>query len=398
MRVVVVSNKFPPNVNGGAEIAAFACVQGLVEKGHEVLVITEKATGPASPEQPYELAFVDSISSTYSRRTNVAARSLGKLLFHVVDCLGDSRLHSVRDRIARFQPQVLHCNNLQGLGYRTLGLIADLKIPTLVTLHDYSLDCLNQARFLDGKPCGSSHLLCFWTGLLKKKYLAKIETLGVCAPSSFLLNHFREHLPSSTRFRAQWHLPLDLPSLPVATEKGRGERLTVGFVGRLTDSKGADMIIPIHSATKAWANLIVAGEGAYAPEIAAVSRVDTTLSYQGFLSRKGLAAFFQSIDVLIVPSQWDEIYSLVVREAMEFGVPCVASSKGALPELINSERGMLIPTRNIEDWRDGIKTLCHDRALVRRLSTNSKIYATNLTKEKSLSEYFAMLHMLAKPL
>jgi glycosyltransferase involved in cell wall biosynthesis len=43
--------------------------------------------------------------------------------------------------------------------------------------------------------------------------------------------------------------------------------------------------------------------------------------------------FFSEIDVLVVPSLWDEPAGMVISEAMHHGVPALASDRGGLGEI-----------------------------------------------------------------
>jgi glycosyltransferase involved in cell wall biosynthesis len=51
--------------------------------------------------------------------------------------------------------------------------------------------------------------------------------------------------------------------------------------------------------------------------------------WMGWLDRE---VFFSEIDVLVVPSLWDEPAGLVISEAMHYGVPALASDRGGLGE------------------------------------------------------------------
>jgi glycosyltransferase involved in cell wall biosynthesis len=43
--------------------------------------------------------------------------------------------------------------------------------------------------------------------------------------------------------------------------------------------------------------------------------------------------FYSEIDVLVVPSLWDEPAGMVISEAMHHGVPALASNRGGLGEI-----------------------------------------------------------------
>ncbi|MDI1354695.1 MAG: glycosyltransferase family 4 protein [bacterium] len=51
---------------------------------------------------------------------------------------------------------------------------------------------------------------------------------------------------------------------------------------------------------------------------------------------------FEQADVFILPSNYDT-FGLVLLEAMQYGVPCISSNTGAIPELLGNGRGLVLP-------------------------------------------------------
>lgn len=313
-----------------------------------------------------------------------------KVSFHFLDSAWQSSLVSLRDAIVRFRPDVAHTNNLQGLGYRTWQLLAELNLPTLVTMHDYSLSCLNQSRFRGAAPCAQTHLACALTGWLKQRWLKKLPVVGISAPSHFLLGQEAAHLPEHARFRRQWHLPLPLP--PAELRSGtRPPRLRLGFMGRLVRAKGAHLLVAIGDALGGQFEMEIAGGGELAKNLADAASTRKWLSFKGFVPRFELADFFGRIDVLLVPSQWAEIYSLVIREAMHFGVPSLVSNRGALPELVASGEGKFVESDDATTWSDAIRSIAADPAALGRLSANCRATAQKLDYTSCVDQYVAML-------
>src|SRR3990167_6126386 len=46
MKICLINNLYPPHARGGAEQVVYKTVQGLLEAGHEVVVITTVPEGP----------------------------------------------------------------------------------------------------------------------------------------------------------------------------------------------------------------------------------------------------------------------------------------------------------------------------------------------------------------
>src|ERR1019366_5578541 len=95
----------------------------------------------------------------------------------------------------------------------------------------------------------------------------------------------------------------------------------------------------VNHAGKRW-ELWIAGRGS--PEYETQLKEVCTLPevrYMGFVRSE---EFLTSVDVLVVPSVWDEPFGMVVIEAYTQGVPVIASCRGGLPEIVeNGKTGFL---------------------------------------------------------
>jgi len=115
----------------------------------------------------------------------------------------------------------------------------------------------------------------------------------------------------------------------------------VGFAGRLREEKGgADLLHALATLPHERWRLAIAGDG---PERAALAALARELGIGGSISFETrpsveMPAFYQSIDVLVVPSHtrrnWKEQFGRVIIEAMATGLPVVGSSSGAIPDVI----------------------------------------------------------------
>ncbi len=120
-----------------------------------------------------------------------------------------------------------------------------------------------------------------------------------------------------------------------------GRPFTIGYAGRLVPEKG------IHTLYEAIRQLPeihvrIAGDG----PLAELLGRDPHYELLGTLPRGEMRQFWQSIDVLVVPSlttpRWAEQFGRVIVEAMAAGIPVIGSSSGAIPEVIG-EAGMIFP-------------------------------------------------------
>lgn len=114
--------------------------------------------------------------------------------------------------------------------------------------------------------------------------------------------------------------------------------VTLGYLGRLSEDKGllvlCEAMRQLQDRHPGAFRLLVAGESRFvAPDEA--GRVDAALRAVGADLRGWMPTdrFFESVDLAVFPSLWDEPFGLVVSEAMSARRAFVISDAGALPEV-----------------------------------------------------------------
>ncbi len=146
------------------------------------------------------------------------------------------------------------------------------------------------------------------------------------------------------------------------TYLGSSTQLRVGYVGRLERHKGVHVLLAA-LADVPDTRLDIVGAGPAAAELAAQaaeSGIGGRVSFRGPLTAPELAVAYRSFDVLAVPSlptaRWLEQFGRVVVEAMASGVPVLASSSGALPDVV-ADAGLLVPPGDVAAWSRALKEL-----------------------------------------
>jgi len=93
--------------------------------------------------------------------------------------------------------------------------------------------------------------------------------------------------------------------------------------------------------------------------------------YHGTLDRAAKVAFFQSLDVLSVPSTYKEPKGLYLLEAMACGVPVVAPQHGAFPEMLGkTSGGLLVRPDNPASFADGLAAVRNHPRQAREMGLN----------------------------
>ena len=105
------------------------------------------------------------------------------------------------------------------------------------------------------------------------------------------------------------------------------------FVGRLERIKGLDDIIPVFRDYKD-ADLLVIGDGEYAPTLQRLAAGIPTIRFLGRLGPDALDRYYHHALALIVPSIGFETFGIILIEAFRQSTPVIARRIGPFPEIV----------------------------------------------------------------
>jgi glycosyltransferase involved in cell wall biosynthesis len=119
--------------------------------------------------------------------------------------------------------------------------------------------------------------------------------------------------------------------------------------------------------------LLVIGDG---PERARLEKLaeplDGAVRFLGDVSRPEVLALMRTCQMLALGSAYEGL-SHVLLEAMEAGLPIVASTAGGNPELIqDGENGLLVPYGDVEVLSEALLRLASDAELRTRLGQQAR--------------------------
>lgn len=169
---------------------------------------------------------------------------------------------------------------------------------------------------------------------------ARTGSLRLLVPSTFLASRVR-----GSRVFPNW---------TGARERLSGRRAgdRVGFMGRLSTDKGADLVARALVTSGLDATLVVAGDDRWVPRDQrdlVVSALDDLGDRVSLLGRVAPQGFFSGVDLAVFPSRALESFGLVVAEAMAAGVPFVVSDAGALPEVAGPDHPWVARAGDVDD-------------------------------------------------
>ncbi|MEZ6195653.1 MAG: glycosyltransferase [Planctomycetota bacterium] len=147
------------------------------------------------------------------------------------------------------------------------------------------------------------------------------------------------------------------------TRRPRRGPVRLGFVGTLAPHKGVHVLLEAFARLPAGlATLAIHGPSRHHPDYAAglVARAAEIegASVGGPLDRAALADFLVDLDLLCVPSLWNECCPLTIQEAAIAGTPSAVSGIGGMAELVrDGVDGLQLPPGDVGAWAAGLEAV-----------------------------------------
>ena len=347
MRILVISNFYPPHIIGGYEIGCRDIVEALKSRGHEVRVLTS-TFGVNHPEH----------SGHVYRwlKTDLALKIDGAR----ADLLKIIRKESINQRaFARvcrdFLPDVVYVWNATHISISLAVRAQQMGLPVCYFISDHWLnrwesDALYSLR---NRSPRRLHRRLAWkplAALVKASGImprAEPDLSRVQFASRFLkLAALEAGRPVANAEVIHWGI--DGNRFPFNEASHDSRRLL--YVGQVTLLKG------VHTAVEALKLIVeqpcyrstmltIVGGPDYDNRIGRLVSslgLERNVSFTGLIPRDRLPAIYREHDVLLFPSVWDEPFSITLLEAMSSGLAVVGTNTGGSPEILEDEVNALI--------------------------------------------------------
>lgn len=126
------------------------------------------------------------------------------------------------------------------------------------------------------------------------------------------------------------------------------------YTGRFSREKGLlELIISFKRICKKYSNvklLVVgddSGKDSYTKKIIKISKnLNDKIIFVGYVSNDFLVNYYKISDVIVIPSVCDEAFGIVALEAMLTKKSIIASNRGGIPEIVNSNCAILVEKNN----------------------------------------------------
>jgi glycogen(starch) synthase len=357
MRILFISDLYPPHVKGGYELRCEETVNEIAHRGHNVYVLTSKWN---NFEQPIEVNIFRKLTLSPFKDLHLPRFlpdifHLNKRINQIVwGVQGHHNYNITFDLLGQLKPDIVFIWNMEHLGLTPVLAAQERGIPVVYDLGAYWLLTLKKELDLETSP-------------IKKKYREAINGLrdfsdldmrylitnSNVLKKLYIEKGFPEHSITV--------IPRGVPSSMILKEKGPRapnqipkKEIRLLFAGRLTDDKAPDAAIKAvrclldqYGLNNIDLDIVGTGSKDYINELKKLVKelqLEQNVEFLGWFEHRKLVELYSTYSVLLFPSRWVEPFGGTILEAMARGLPVIATNTGGIPELIEDKvNGMLVP-------------------------------------------------------
>jgi glycosyltransferase involved in cell wall biosynthesis len=366
VRILIVSNLYPPHYRGGYEVRCAQAAAALRRAGHDVRVVTSRYGRPAADRRarPSPPDVVDGVpvhrwlgdyafGPEPTRRPWTLHRGLSEL--------ADAR--AFLDLLEAFRPQVVNWWSMYGLAKVLLPIPASRGIPDVYWIE--------QGWMLDQYgPCGeraAAFWISFWEAAwaphagrpilraLARSWERRVRAQGiptrdfpnrprhVCFVSEYLRGLHRDAgFEFSSSEVIHGGVPTETFYRVGRTENRPGDPVRILYGGQLSEDRGLHTLVEamgrLEPALRSRATLTIAGEGPQSFEsrvrgmIEAFALADR-VRILGKVPHAEMVGLYATSDVLVFPSTRPEGCPLTIVEALLAGCAVLTTGSGGAMEI-----------------------------------------------------------------
>jgi glycosyltransferase involved in cell wall biosynthesis len=390
-----VVHQYQPYFVGGTELYTQTLARCQAGQGHSVSVF---CPSPVAGSATWPRAEVEDQVRVY--RVPVGKRSPVRVFLSAFAHRRLSRAFAFV--LEQERPDLVHIQHLMGLPVDLAAQLSRAGIPYVITLHDYWYLCAN-AQLLTNysqQVCSGPRfwINCGHCGLARAGWANLVWLSPLVAPLMAyrhlrlrsVLRRARQIIAPTNFVRDASHLSATLLErvrvvphgiqVPENLERAQAQGpehddLRVAYIGSLAFQKGVHVLIEaVNQLPHEGVRLSIYGDvnvfPAYVSELKQLAR-HPGISFAGRVARADMWNVLGGVDALVMPSLWYEASPLVMQEAFAAGVPLIASSIGALRELVrDGVDGFLFPPGDARALQGILARLLSDPAQLVQLRAN----------------------------
>ena len=376
MRVLFVTNGFPPSEIGGTEVLARNVGRRFVDDGDEVIIFA-----PAySPQQEkdslvegmrihrvpvpggkiYSFTYLDGTVDLKFAHFLLDAKPEVAIVWHTINL--STRILEVLNRVG--VPYVLFLNDFHFLCDQTHLVTAAMQPCDGPEDGTKCKDCIavTVSKFIDREEGDPAQL-----GRLRVSTMRRLLGFAntLVAPSDFVKEKYVD-FGLNVETISVVSSGVDVKSIRAKFKPVASDRLRFGYFGGNSERRGiSDVLEAFHSIKDPSIELVLAGQ--YLNEIPPKDLPAKTRIIGRYLP-EDVGQALSEIDVLLIPSRCHESYSLLAREAAAVGVPIIVSDLRAQSDALqNGVNGLCFKAGEPTDLAAKVLLLKYDAKLLQSL-------------------------------
>lgn len=379
MRILCAAAAYPPHGRGGGPKASEAVAKSLAGRGHTVRVITVAGEETLETRDGVEVKTIGGLNVYWNYWTE--RPTITKLIWHALENFNPRAYFRMRKEIAEFRPDLVMTISAENVNVATWVAAKTMGYPVAHVIHSYFLMCWRGTMFSKGRNCPTQCWQCRIASAGKKLCSQVVD--GVTSEASHSMAKHRKNgffrralgmvIPGAVE-------PPNVIPDDVLPDTGP---VRVGFIGMIAPVKGIGTLADAAAllGPDAGFEYVIAGDGD--SDFMAKLRATFPSSTATFLGWTERDAFFRQVDVVVVPSIWEEPFGNVAVEALSYGVPVIAARSGALPEIVQPDKsGLVFSPGDPHELAACLRRLAEDRPLFRRLQKGALSRSRDYSPEK----------------
>ncbi|MDB6025995.1 MAG: hypothetical protein JWM68_2218 [Verrucomicrobiales bacterium] len=356
MKILVLTNLYPPHYEGGYELHCETVVKALQARGHSVEVLTsDHSVAGGSPFREEGVTRELSIHGLFGHPW---------LGIHKLFQLERRNNDALRKALLRVQPELVYVWNLSGLSKSMLFTLQRTSLPRVFAVCDHWIARATKADvwlrwWNDPEASLGTRLLRFALTLNGNRHRShKIAPTNPAKRLRFpriyfcsqALREFTAAAGYNVRHGGVIYCPLKIERFTSKPKSASASMQRLLYVGRLNGDKG------IMTALRAMAllrdkfpgSLSIYGRGeteAYETTLKTfVQEQRLPVTFYSSSTPEQMPAIYAAHDALLFTSEWPEPFALAPLEAMASGIPVIGTMTGGSPELFRHKENALTYT------------------------------------------------------
>ncbi|AJF61480.1 Glycosyltransferase [archaeon GW2011_AR15] len=397
MKVLMVSEYFPPESRGGGEISAFLLARELSkEKGIEVHVLTSHFPG-LKKEETLEKVKIHRLLKT-GRDPNTFAGNLRRMLFFERSLLKQLKILHKQEKFG-----IIHCMNASSAA--AVKLKKKLNVPFVLHVNGPVLFCpkgtlmYKDKEICDRKCTRLVFLDCYMNseniGKMRLNFFSRLNP-GLIYTIRRRFETYQKHMdkfdfymPISNYMRKRLLMagiePGKIKTIYNIAEFDRFLKLKqprnkipkILYLGEYSKPKGAHLLVEALKGIKEKYVCNFYGSGVLRDTLEKqVNENNLSVKINDKVSYSEIPKIMEKHDILVYPSAVGEAFGRAVLEACAAGKLVLASDIGGIPDIINSKTGFLFRAGDANELRSLLQ-----KALKKEISVDIKKIRQEIKKK-----------------